>query len=667
MSTSISAHAALLKTVQDIQDRAEVEECLRDMLIDVELSLHLQERLQTHQQIQALQKRIHEQEYVIAETKVIRKETQQHQVAMADALMTELMELSIEMGTLKEMKLQYEKLLIQYDEVVAKLIQAEEERKDSVQSSSPVNADTTADHDTHIDLTTSEPVPSDVVETVGMNDYPSAGSTAETKLVHEESVCANIPKSQEISQIIETETNVIPKLEVTGSTDELDDDTVALVKEVRFDEFEKDIFLKIFSFLDALDILNTAQINVSMYSRVDSFFDFGEVPEEGNVPASAISTILPTVSKDETEIRSAVSDARLSNATSSIDLNQPTVVALPPIVSNKATTIPSSATAPTKPNNLNVSTPIANAATPSLMAVPTLTSPPKHAPSKSNDSALLNRSIFSLLQPRQRLTANTATSTTSNGTVSPVPSPARSFLRPLTDSITNTPTASANNNTGGAVTMNATMANSMAAKLSDAELNAIILMTERLKQKEIITDKLTKDNEALLAKLDGTEGVKQFLINKVRDMEVSLSALIQNETKVVQQIASDQEVIAFLDGRVQELEHVTQVLQTEKEVAKIELERIQKQSSQKVTVISDMLQFEREKLADQEREWKMTKKLLVKEVKNCRSQIIALQSERDGYREQSDTLRRALLSPSSSNHHSSSNGNSSKHRDRTYA
>ena len=85
-----------------------------------------------------------------------------------------------------------------------------------------------------------------------MNDCPSASSAAETKLVHEESACANTPKSQEISHTIETETNVIPKLEVTGSTDELDDDTVALVKEVRFDEFEKDIFLKSCSYMKSI-------------------------------------------------------------------------------------------------------------------------------------------------------------------------------------------------------------------------------------------------------------------------------------------------------------------------------------------------------------------------------------------------------------------------------
>ena len=692
MSSSISAHAALLKTVQDIQNRTEVEECLRDMLLDVELSLHLQERLQTHQQIQALQERIQEQEYVIAETKVVRNETHKYQVAMADALMTELMDLSIEMGTLKEMKQQYEKLLIQYDEVVVKLIQAEEDRLNSVHNDSPANTDRTVDHDT--ESATKEPVLSDNLETTTTpaNDGSSKSVMIESQPAHEESVPFNIDKAQEITHSIPPEkVDVIPTIEITESTDELDDGTVALVKEVRFDEFEKDVFLKIFSFLDALDILNTAQINVSMYSRVDSFFDFGDAQDEqkSSTPSSldiiaaasaASSTILPNVSKDETEAKSAVSEVKLAKATSSYDVqqHQPTVVALPPVASTKK---PTSSSTVTMLNNPNFSTPISNATPPSLMALPTLTSPPQHASSKSNDSAILNRSIFSLLQPRQRPTVNTAsTSNNTDNNVSPVPSPARNFLRPLTDSMTSTPTTTSANtgsntttgtNGGGALTMNATMANSMAAKLSDAELNAIILMTERLKQKEIIADKLTKENEALLAKLDGTEGVKQFLINKVRDMEVSLSELIQNEAKVVQQIASDQEVIAFLDGRVQELEHVTQVLQTDKEVAKTELERITKQSGQKVTVISDMLQFEREKLVDQEREWKMTKKLLVKEVKNCRLQIIALQSERDGYREQSDTLRRALLSPSSSNHHhrssSNSNGISSKHHDRAFA
>jgi hypothetical protein len=52
------------------------------------------------------------------------------------------------------------------------------------------------------------------------------------------------------------------------------------------------------------------------------------------------------------------------------------------------------------------------------------------------------------------------------------------------------------------------MANSMAAKLTDAELSAIILMTERFKQKEQLAKRRLRENEELGAKLDGTEAGK---------------------------------------------------------------------------------------------------------------------------------------------------------------
>ena len=195
----------------------------------------------------------------------------------------------------------------------------------------------------------------------------------------------------------------------------------------------------------------------------------------------------------------------------------------------------------------------------------------------------------------------------------------------------------------GPLPMNAAMANSMAAKLSDAELNAIILMTERLKQKEASAEKLMRENQELAAKLEGTEGVKKFLIAKVRDMEITISKSVENEIKVAQQIASDQEVIAFLDGNVQELERETRKLRQQKQEAEDALERIQQQSMQKASVMGDMLQYEREKLSENEREWKTTKKLLIKEVKCCRAQILALQAERDGYREQNESLQKAVI------------------------
>jgi len=138
---------------------------------------------------------------------------------------------------------------------------------------------------------------------------------------------------------------------------------------------------------------------------------------------------------------------------------------------------------------------------------------------------------------------------------------------------------------------------------------------------------------------------------------------VENEIKVAQQIASDQEVIAFLDGRVQELEREARVLRKEKQAAVDELKTVQEQAKQKATVMGDMLQFEREKVKDNEREWKATKKLLIKEVKSCRAQILALQAERDGYREQNETLQRALMnSPNGGPHLKTTTTN---HRNRT--
>merc|ERR1712161_159825 len=101
---------------------------------------------------------------------------------------------------------------------------------------------------------------------------------------------------------------------------------------------------------------------------------------------------------------------------------------------------------------------------------------------------------------------------------------------------------------------------------------------------------MRNEKEVFAAKLVGTEAVKQFLIGKVREVEVKVS------------------------------------------------------TSKKITMLSDMLKYEREKVREDEGEWKATKKVLVKEVKSCRAQILALQAERDGFKEQNDMLKRAIVS-----------------------
>merc|ERR1712151_665036 len=138
------------------------------------------------------------------------------------------------------------------------------------------------------------------------------------------------------------------------------------------------------------------------------------------------------------------------------------------------------------------------------------------------------------------------------------------------------------------------------------------------------------------------EAVKDFLIKKVRDLETILNTNSETEQKITQQIASDQEVIAFLDNRVQELESYNAKLKKDKVNIREDFDASKKQNDKRVIILSDMLQFERDKSANNEKEWKITKKVLVKEIKHCRSQLITLQAERDGYREQNEQLKKSI-------------------------
>ena len=72
--------------------------------------------------------------------------------------------------------------------------------------------------------------------------------------------------------------------------------------------------------------------------------------------------------------------------------------------------------------------------------------------------------------------------------------------------------------------------------------------------------------------------------------------------------------------------------------------KIKSASEKQVVVLSDLLSFERDQLESSEKEWKSTKKILVKEVKNCRAQIMALEAEKEGLRNENEQLKEALLS-----------------------
>ena len=131
---------------------------------------------------------------------------------------------------------------------------------------------------------------------------------------------------------------------------------------------------------------------------------------------------------------------------------------------------------------------------------------------------------------------------------------------------------------------------------------------------------------------------KETLTEKVKELKKALDSDREVSLKITRQTASDQEVIAFLDEQVQELELSVDRFDKERAKANQSIQKVQDASERQVAVLNDMLAYEKDQKLDQEKAWKSTKKVLVKEVKHCRAQIMALEAERDGVREENDKL-----------------------------
>jgi chromosome segregation ATPase len=147
------------------------------------------------------------------------------------------------------------------------------------------------------------------------------------------------------------------------------------------------------------------------------------------------------------------------------------------------------------------------------------------------------------------------------------------------------------------------------------------------------------ENEDVRARLEGAEGVKELLVGKLREAEREVKKAREGENDKERQRVMDQEVIGFLDGRVQELEGglkttVGRLVEVE-EKARRDMGQLQEQ----VRLLHEMLGFERRKAEENEGQWRQQKKILAKEVKSLRNEVLACQKERDAYR---DELRNVL-------------------------
>mmetsp|Transcript_7311 Transcript_7311/g.21216 ORF Transcript_7311/g.21216 Transcript_7311/m.21216 type:complete len:627 (+) Transcript_7311:269-2149(+) len=613
--------SVLSTTLTDLHIRNEVGGCIQDMLLDIETTHHLQQQLELDSTQKLLEKVQTEQQAVILEAHAERMERYERRIDVADRFLVELLQVNREMKGLLAWKEAHEYKVRNYDAVLAQLAQTEEELKEAnrvcygsesrprraedaksppketkqetaTESSSSAAAETAADKT----VSAAESIPEQTPEkTVGSTSSEAALATASETMIAEKtepdnSEAASSAPISDQKTTAETEQGQDDDASPAEEDEKLPATETAVVSIDTEADSKEDIptlmtldvelLMNVFGFLDAMDILNTAQINVTMYNKVDNIFG---ISEDGQSPP------VPT----------------------------PPPPPPPPPKSKTAASSSSAKSAAARPNSSMKPPPQTAAAAAAAAAATT--------GSTESSTGGMGKGLFSMLQP------TTTTKAPSSG------QPQHS--QPL----------------------NAKVAQSMASKLSDAELAAIITMTDKLSKLEKEGHMLRNEKEVLAAKLDGTEGVKRFLIEKVRDIEVKLQRSREDEIKVTQQIASDQEVIAFLDSRVQELEQQTEMLTMEKTGTQAGFDDLKVSTSKKITMLSDMLKYEREKVREDESDWKATKKVLVKEVKSCRAQILALQAERDGLKEQNDMLKRAIVSTggggsNSMKHHGGGNG-----------
>ena len=90
--------------------------------------------------------------------------------------------------------------------------------------------------------------------------------------------------------------------------------------------------------------------------------------------------------------------------------------------------------------------------------------------------------------------------------------------------------------------------------LSNQDMRVIISIQKRLDMAQKKVSLLTSEREDLMTQLKAKSSVKDFLVNKMKTKERELIKAKEEETLAKQQSNADREVIAFLDGRVRDLE-----------------------------------------------------------------------------------------------------------------
>jgi hypothetical protein len=91
-------------------------------------------------------------------------------------------------------------------------------------------------------------------------------------------------------------------------------------------------------------------------------------------------------------------------------------------------------------------------------------------------------------------------------------------------------------------------------RLTPQQMKFIVSLVEKSKKQTSMVDMLAVEKEDLSARLQNTESIRDFMIDKLKTAELAIKSMMHETNTYKKQSASDSEIISYLDLQVQDLD-----------------------------------------------------------------------------------------------------------------
>ncbi len=626
----------LSQAAADLKIRSAVEATLGSVLHDVETAYTLEQALCNHNALQHYRDKLGALKVRYEEREALWEEERREKERLGLLLTEEIVKLSAhelkEEKLKKDMKMKIKQLEIERDD----LLKLQQAQSTAVRDSNII-IPSAVENATLKEAESPTPTHANVVA----SEIKKSPVDVESK-AHESAV-DSVEESKKEGEEIEAETIALSSPPSATPSPTIAELLVAM---------EEPALMAIFAFLSPLEIMNLAQINKAMYSKVNIMFGQTSEVSVDDVNAKTTDEIATPAASSIAAPKSSITATASSESSNNSDGFSSEIVNNLKALGFKEDQVISCLRASNGNPNVaaeylmngippNIAASVGNKTIQTPKSSPTLagmSSPPGHKRQNSGTSVATTGTTGTAGSaggnPFSQMSSWFGATEASSSASTATSSTAASAVSTSVDT--------------GEIKLNAAMASSMASKLTPAELSIILRMRERLQKCEADAIKYRQEKEDVTANLKSVEAVKEFLVTKVRDTEKVVKEKDEEMKRVKSKALTDQEVITFLDEKVKRLEKEVNDLKLNEHATRKEAHDMVSKNEKKVVVLTDMLQFERQQISANEKEWKSARKLLIKEVKNCRARIVALEAEYEGCLQQNSQLKQGLLSFSQS-------------------